>query len=133
MSVYLSRLFLNNENREVRWDLGDCHRLHQRILMAFGQAPSGTAARDHFGVLYRTEAVESMPKLTRLLVQANQAPNWSYLKDGYLAPMLEDAPVPSVRTLDAQYGHIQDGMRLIFRLRANPTKRISDRNSARKD
>ncbi|MER3437012.1 MAG: type I-E CRISPR-associated protein Cas6/Cse3/CasE, partial [Chloroflexota bacterium] len=41
--LYLSRLILNPRNREVRRDLADCQRLHQRIMTGFpgaaGNAP----------------------------------------------------------------------------------------------
>jgi len=133
MTTYLSRLFLNNQNREVRHDLGDCHRLHTRILKAFGDAPDGVPARDYFGVLFRTELVEGAPGLTRLLVQSNTLPNWSYLDGTCLGEPPTPVSNPSVRTLDTDYERISPSMSLIFRLRANPTKRISDRTAGRED
>lgn len=133
MTIYLSRLFLNNQNREVRYDLGDCHRLHSRILKSFGKAPDGIPARDHFGVLFRPETVEDSSGLTRLLVQSNAVPDWSHLSVSYLG----DPPNPvsnlSLRTLDTDYARIGEGMPLTFRLRANPTRRISNRNPDRPD
>ncbi|MHB8629127.1 MAG: type I-E CRISPR-associated protein Cas6/Cse3/CasE [Aggregatilineales bacterium] len=133
MSVFLSRLFLNNQNREVRRDLGDCHQLHNRILKAFGTAPAGNPARDHFGVLFRPEPVEGAPGLTRLLVQSNTLPDWGFLSTNYLGEPPTPVGNPSLRTLDADYAQIERTMPFIFRLRANSTKRVSDRSPGRAD
>ena len=133
MTIYLSRLFLENQQRTVRHDLGDSSQLHRTILKAFGNAPVGVPARDHFGVLFRIETIPDTSNLTRLLVQSTVLPDWSHLPSGYLGQSPLSAANPSVRMLDHEYAAIQDGMVLIFRLRANPTKRISNRNPDRPD
>jgi CRISPR system Cascade subunit CasE len=133
MAVYLSRLFLDNRNRQVRRDLADCHQLHRTILQAFGDVPNGTTARTYFDLLFRAEAIADRPELTRLLVQSTTAPDWSHIKQGYLGEAPDNTANPSQRTLDADYKRITVGMPLIFRLRANPTKRISDRTPGRTD
>lgn len=125
--LYLSRLIVDALSRPARRDLGDCHQLHRTVLGAFPQAPAGIPARDHFGLLYRAEPVDGAPRLIRLLVQSNVAPDWTRLPPGYLGPDPDMRGNPSVRSVSPEYEHIQDGMALIFRLRANPTKKLSDR------
>jgi CRISPR system Cascade subunit CasE len=127
--LYLSRLILNAHSRVVRHDLGNCHHLHRRALGAFPDAPPDTNAREHFGLLYRVEPVEHDPWLMRLLVQSVEQPDWSRLPDSYLAAPSDERGNPAVRTVDAEYAQIQDGMPLRFRLRANPTRRIGKNNA----
>jgi len=131
--IYLSRLILNTRNPQVRRDLGDCHQLHRTVLRAFPQSPDGIQARKHFGLLYRAEAFARDPLLARMLVQSAVAPDWSQLPAGYLAPLSDVRGNPAVRLVDDEYAQIQAGMQLIFRLRANPTKRISDRTAGREN
>lgn len=119
--LYLSRLRLRALNREVQRDLANCDSMHRRLLMAFPDQPEIDHARDHFGVLYR---VESSPDRDGVdaLVQSATPPDWSHLPPGYL----REPPSPPKR-VDGAYAAIQAGQTLIFRLRANPTKRLSDR------
>ncbi|SRR6266545_2372705 len=127
--LYLSRLIIDARSRYVRRDLGDCHQLHRTVLGAFPQAPAGAPARDHFGLLYRAEPVDGAPSLVRLLVQSNLAPDWTRLPTGYLGPDLDGRGNPAARPVSAEYERIQAGTRLVFRLRANPTKRIATGNT----
>ncbi len=126
--LYLSRLFLDTRHREVQRELADCNRLHARIMAALPSAPGGAPAREHFGVLYRIEPLDG-PARARLLVQSNCPPDWSGLPPGYLAPPIDDRDNPAVRSIEDEIGRICTGMRLRFRLRANPTKRISERST----
>lgn len=125
--MYLTRLILNLRHRGVQYDLADCQRLHGRIMGAFPSAPDTQRAREHFGVLYRLEMLDE--PTARLLVQSNLPPNWSALPVGYLAPAPDERGNPAVRPIASELERIQSGMRFRFRLRANPTKRISERNS----
>jgi len=133
MTIYLSRLFLNNGSHTVRMDLGDCHRLHRRILAAFPPAQESMSARSEFSILYRAEPIQAKPMLTRLLIQSALVPDWSHLPRSYLSAMLDGSDNPSWRSIGEQYDKIAAGTQYIFRLRANPTKRISDRNPLRED
>lgn len=126
--LYLSRLFLNTRNRDAQRELADCNRLHARVMAAFPNAPGSIAARGHFGVLYRLELMGE-PSQARLLVQSNHLPDWSSLPSGYLAPSADDRGNPAVRSIEEEIGRVHAGMRMCFRLRANPTKRISERNA----
>lgn len=130
---YLSRLVLDTRQRQVRRDLGDAHQLHRTVLAAFPQAPASAKAREHFEVLYRAEAIESTPGLARLLVQSATLPDWSHLPAEALGPNPDERGNPAVRRVDVEYDRIEVGARLVFRLRANPTKKLSDRTPGRDD
>lgn len=126
--LYLSRLILNTRSREAQRELADCNRLHARVMAAFPSTLGSTPAREHFGVLYRLDLLEN-PAQARLLVQSNHTPEWSSLPLGYLAPSADDRGNPAVRSIEEELGRIQAGMQLRFRLRANPTKRVSAGNA----
>ncbi len=121
-ALYLSRLHLAVRNRSVQADLADCHAMHRQLLLAFPNLGGLPDARDHFGVLYRVEVASNH---VDLLIQSSTAPDWSRLPDGYLRD-----PDIAIKRVDPLYAVITEGQRLLFRLRANPTKRISDRNTA---
>jgi CRISPR system Cascade subunit CasE len=128
--LYLSRIMLDTHNRRVQQDLGNCHHLHRRVLQAFDTAPDGTQAREYFGVLYRAEAFERDPRLVRLLVQSAVAPAWERLPDTYFATTPDERGNPAVRLVESEYDQIRPGMPLIFRLRANPTRRVGKNNTS---
>lgn len=118
--LHLSQLLVSGRSRQARGDLSDCYALHQRILSAFPDAPELTAARERYGVLYRTEPLDGG---ARILVQSQALPDWSRLPAGYLRE-----PVAAAKQLDPLYSAIESGQTLVFRLRANPTRRISNRS-----
>ncbi len=120
--LYLSQLPLNPRSPEARGDLADCRALHSRVLHAFPDREEVMAARAHFGVLYR---VERHAGGVRVLVQSAERPDWSQLPGGYLR-----APMGEPKRVDEGYARITVGQELRFRLRANPTRCISDRNTS---
>jgi CRISPR system Cascade subunit CasE len=120
-ALYLSRLLLAVRNRSVQADLADCYAMHRQLLLAFPNVGGLPDARDHFGVLYRVEAASNR---VDLLIQSSTAPDWSRLPDGYF----RDSSI-AIKRVDPLYAVITEGQHLVFRLRANPTKRISDRNT----
>lgn len=127
--LYLSRLLLSLRDRYVRKDLADVHDLHRTLLGAFPTlSEPSSAARQHFGVLFRAEPVPDQPFAARVLVQSSHQPDWSHLPVGYLAPSTDERANPAVRPL-ADYDRIVAGMRLHFRLRANPTRRIRENDT----
>lgn len=133
--LYLSRLILNLRDRHARKDLADVHDLHRTVLGAFPQAPETVKkeeVRQHFGILFRTEPMPDQPLEARILVQSSYDPNWTHLPAGYLAPSTDERPNPTIRTID-DHDQIVAGMTLRFRLRANPTKRISKFTTEQKD
>lgn len=119
--MYLSRLILDRRARTVRRDLSDCQHMHRTVLSAFPDiGRKNTDARQEFGVLHRLDSSRNGTPV--LLVQSMEKPDWSRLPTGYL---LEDSSIenPAFKKIDEQYGHIAAGDLLVFRLRANPTKK----------
>lgn len=132
-NLFLSRLALNPHNRHVRRDLGNCQDLHRTILNAFPQTEDGQA-RESFGVLFRVETDHKTGKVS-LLVQSNIEPDWQCLPDDhnnepYCTESFDDELNPSCKPVTMLYDSLRIGQQLIFRLRANPTKRISAKNQA---
>lgn len=121
-ALYLSRLTLNPLRGDVQRDLANCHAMHQRILSAFHNCPDVEQARKSFGVLYRIEQSRGNDSgAIVVLTQSQSAPDWSRLPSNYLAHAV-------VKNVAASYDAIGSGAILIFRLRANPTRRISRGN-----
>lgn len=114
MTTYLSRLQLNPRSRQVQRDVADCEALHRTILSAFPQ--TDVPARSAFGILYR---LESSGGTATLLVQSSRYPDWLQLPTRYILAPAACKPV------DDAYAGIHQGDTLRFRLRANPTKRVS--------
>src|SRR5579885_2180417 len=119
--MYLSRLLLNPRSLEVRRDLADCYQLHRTVMSGFDDLAGADDARARLGVLHRLESDARSSRLA-LLVQSRAEPSWSRLPAGYL--LTEAAWKP----IDEALGAIAAGNRLVFRLRANPTRRISKGN-----
>jgi len=118
--MYFSRLLLDPRSRAVRRDLADCQELHRTIMSAFPQTiKPDESARERFGVLHRLE-VERRQNRLLLYVQSREEPDWSRLEPGYL---LAD---PGVKRVEDAYRSLKAGSLLAFRLRANPTKRLSE-------
>lgn len=126
--LFLSRLVLDPMQRQVQRDLADCYAMHQRILSAFPDEIADEYhghqrhARELLGVLYRVEQHRDGSLIA--LVQSRAVPDWSRLPSGYL--LVQPA---AVKRLDGAYAAVQAGMTFVFRLRANPVKRISQRNA----
>lgn len=129
-SLHLSRLLLNPRSRAVRIDLSDCNALHRTILRAFPAVPATAAstadAREYFEILYRVDA-DRRAHLA-LLVQSAAPPNWSHLSPDYLEPSTAERPNPTCKRVDDLYGNLTGGQTLLFRLRANPTKKVDTRS-----
>jgi CRISPR system Cascade subunit CasE len=117
--MYLSKLVLDPRNRQVRQDLANCQELHRTLLRAFpdGAADDIAGARARCGLLYRVE-IDRTTRRVAMLVQSAVEPDWSRLPAGY-------ATHCSWKSIAAAYEAITAGMRLRFRLRANPTRRIA--------
>lgn len=125
--MYLSRLILNERNRDARRDLADCQKLHRTVMAAFPQAPAGHDAREHFGVLHRLDAGRDGHPV--LLVQSRAAPDWSRLPAGYLLDSGGQRANPACKSIDGGLDALQPGRELLFRVRANPTRKINTRSS----
>ncbi len=124
--VYLSRLWLNPRNHRVRREINDCHELHRTILSAFPNLEDKLKnARTEFGVLFRIEFNERQGKVC-LLVQSKVKPNWNSLPEKYLMEDTEESV--SCKEISSSYTALPNGMPLMFRLKANPTKCVSAKN-----
>jgi len=127
--MYYSRLILNPRSRQVQRDLGDPYQLHRTILHGFPHGKVEVKRNDEeaTGVLYRVDA-HPQNGLPVLLVQSQTAPDWSFLQtitfQNYLLPTdpRQGDENPAVKTRAIEF---QLGQTLAFRLRANPTKRLS--------
>ncbi len=121
MNLYLSRVRPNPRHRAVRHDLADCHAFHRTVMSAFPQMSASIPAREALGVLYRLDLEPRTGRL-HLLVQSRHAPEWAALqRTGYLLPEIDTPVKPIGPTYDA----LVAGMRLRFRVRANPTRRFN--------
>lgn len=115
--MYLSRLLLNPRSRSVQRDLAHPHELHRTICSAFPEDMECTDER----ALYRVD--QSQKGELVLLVQSQHEPDWSQLpSQDYLLSVGEGNP--ALKAIDLK---LQTGQRLVFRLRANPTKRMGKR------
>lgn len=119
--MYLSRLILNPRSRQVRSELARPYAMHRTLLSAFpqGKVHVERTEEDAIGLLYRIDE-DARSGALHLLVQSQQAPQWDYLAEReYLLPVADN---PATRAVNLQ---LQPGQVLAFRLRANPTKRLS--------
>lgn len=119
-TLHLSRCYFDNHRREVVQDLSNCESLHRRIMQVFPQHTPYGAGRTLDQVLYRIEEVNQRPAL---LVQSSHKADWEQLPAGYF---LEE---PHQIEITAAYENLTIGQELRFRLLANPSKRISEKNT----
>jgi len=127
MEIYLTKMILNPQSRMVWNDLGNLQNLHRMISKAFPKIENDTAALHHarktprseFDLLHRLDFNRQSGKAV-LLVQSSVAPDWSFLNKDYAVEI-------DCKTVHEQYSKIENGMRLLFRLQANPTKRIGQK------
>ncbi len=112
--MYLSQLILNPRHRAVQRDLARPHDLHKTIMSAFPD----NLDKEQERVLYRVEQ-RAQTQQVLLLVQSLGQPDWSTLPPTYLFDLPNNPATKSVGI------DLTAGQRLAFRLRANPTKRLS--------
>lgn len=127
MEIYLTKMTLNTESRAVWNDLGNLQQLHKRISRAFPEIKNQAhlahheriSPRNKFNLLHRLDFDRHSGRAV-LLVQSAVEPDWSFLPDGYADRM-------ECKAVHEQYAAIADGQRLLFRLHANPTKRVGQK------
>lgn len=124
--MFLSLLRLNPKAAAVQRDLRDPHELHRTVMRAFPSVIDPEVdARAYWGVLHRLE-FDRRTGTVLLYVQSRVAPDWSYLREGYL--LNDDWDNPAVKPVDAAYARLSEGRVLRFRLRANPTRKIDTKS-----
>lgn len=118
----LSRLALNPRSRVVARCVGDIYRLHQQVMVGFGEVTETEAARAALGVLHR---LEMDPRRGRIMlyVQSRDAPDWSILPSGFLVEGSETEPNPAVRSLAPMIEQVRRDLVMTFRLRGNATEK----------
>jgi CRISPR system Cascade subunit CasE len=120
MEIYLTKMILNPRSRKVRRDVGNSQEMHHTISNAFPETNKETTPRQKYGILYRLETDNRNGRVS-LLVQSNAEPDWSRLEADYLQ---SGEGNPACKRIGENYARVASGMKLMFRLRANPTKRI---------
>lgn len=108
--MYLSKLVLNDRCKVIYGDLGNAHKLHQRIMHGFPDE-SVDNPRQQWHILYRQE-----PDSLMILVQSAIEPDWSRLPQDYLL----SSEIKQINWEEKQFcvGNLYQ-----FRLKANPSKR----------
>ena len=132
--IFLTRMTLNPRSNQVRSEVGNPRELHRTISNAFPEIknPPDTpkhlqkTPRNEFNVLHRLD-IERHRGKAFLLVQAEREPDWSFLKDKDYADEIE------TKEVGENYEAIENGMCLIFRIQANPTKRVGKSDEKAKD
>ncbi|MBM3983369.1 MAG: type I-E CRISPR-associated protein Cas6/Cse3/CasE [Planctomycetes bacterium] len=112
--MFLSKLVLNPRDKQARADLARPYEMHRTLWRAFPAADAGGAGR----VLFRVDT-DRFGGRPVVLVQSVSDPNWAALPPGYVQGGAESKPF-DLRVAAQQ--------QLRFRLRANPTKRVSEKN-----
>ena len=127
MKVYLSRLLLSPRSRQVRSELAFPYEMHRTIMHAFDEhfEDGEKETRQKAGVLFRADVDQRTSAIT-LYVQSTLQPDWSHLSTdiGYLLGE-DNRPNPACREISKILASLRRGQIVSFRLRANPTKRLS--------
>lgn len=108
--IFLSRIRFAGTNQARRW-LSDTYALHQLVMSAFPDERSNDARRKH-GVLFRLEE-----ERRQVIVQSTTEPHWTVSS--------ADAVIEGPKPIDPLLGRLKEGDVCRFRLRANPTRRVS--------
>ena len=112
--MYLTLIHLNLRNRRVQRELANRYELHRSLMHGFKPVtPPGER------LLYR---IENGRGATRIMIQTQTEPDWSFLhKDPFQGYLLDLPANPQMKTFEPV---INEGQKFIFRLQANPTKRL---------
>lgn len=124
MEVYLTKMILNPRSNQVRKEVGNPQELHRTISRAFPPIENSPDLKKHerktprnqYNILYRLDIDRHRGKAF-LLVQSEHKPDWNFLESNYSDEL-------ETKNIGENYGAVENGMNLIFRLQANPTKRV---------
>jgi len=128
MNLFISRLILNPRSRRVANELLHPYEMHRTLMHAFKkvQIEPETEARSRLGMLFRAEQDNNHNEV-KVYVQSLFEPDWDYLYDIenylYKSTYLSECDCKDVWPV---YQRIRCGQKFMFRLRANPTKRIGN-------
>ena len=126
MEIYLTKMILNPLSRRVHTEVGNPQELHKTISRAFPAIENQenlkkheqTTPRNKYNILHRLD-IDRNRGTAFLLVQSVHEPDWSFL-NGEFADEIE------TKNVSQNYQAIENGMNLIFRLQANPTRRAGN-------
>lgn len=129
MELYLTKIILNPRSRRVQFEIGNPQQLHKTISGAFPAIENQellphherVTPRNKFDVLHRLDVNWRSGKAV-LLVQSRVKPEWNHLRENFLAEDVEENL--AVKSIGESYANIENGINLLFRLQANPTKRV---------
>ena len=108
--MYLSKLVLDPHSRQVQRELGNRYELHRTLASAFS-----SEIYPQERLLYRLETSHTQPYLV-ILLQSMTVPEWSALaQKSYLQEPVQ------VKHFEPR---LQNGERFLFRMVANPTRRL---------
>ncbi len=122
--MYLSKLTLNQRNRQVMSDLARPYEMHRTLLSVLpdGGVHQPRNGENAHGILFRVDQ-QLQTGVHHVLVQSNNQPSWTQLEakqdarsEPYLLCTVESKNIAPFFQLGQQLG---------FRLLANPTKRLS--------
>jgi CRISPR system Cascade subunit CasE len=130
MELYLSRIELNPDSPDARRDLANPQELHRTLSRAFPAFEEQNDARSNerltprrrYNLLHRLE-YDGRAGTTVLLVQSGVVPKWDAFANGYTKKI-------ESKTLHDRYSAIENGIQMIFRLHANPSKRVARSDSS---
>jgi CRISPR system Cascade subunit CasE len=131
MEIYLTKMNLNPRSLEVRklLDSRNCQRLHKFVMTGFPKGnyvdeKGNNIARQKFGVLHRLEIDKNHGQVTLIVQSAknqsviDEQAVWNFRGD----ELLDDGF--SQKEIGQIYSMLPNETELMFRIRANPTKRI---------
>ncbi|MDP8243564.1 MAG: type I-E CRISPR-associated protein Cas6/Cse3/CasE [Candidatus Hinthialibacter antarcticus] len=126
--MYLSRLMLNPENRQVQKDLSDCHNLHRTLLRAFEFDEKSDFPRNSVGLLHRTD-IDPRARMPVVLAQSNIKPDWSNIEGRFKRYFVSYEEARDIKSVESAYQGLKQEQVLSFRLRANPTRKVNTKSN----
>lgn len=128
MKIYLTKMILNPLSRRVYTEVGNPQELHKTISNGFPAIENQEdlpkhkrkTPRNEYNILHRLDIDRHRGKAF-LLVQSQHKPDWRFLDAADYADEIK------TKEVGENYEAIENGRRLIFRLQANPTRRVANR------
>lgn len=121
--MHLTRLHLNPHSRDVQRVLRDSYALHKAVMSMF-PSDVGPSARKSLGILHRLDLREG-GRTAELLLQSKVLPRIEQLPPTFL----EGPRAIESTELAPLLERVIPGAHFRFRLRANPTRKISTKSS----
>jgi CRISPR system Cascade subunit CasE len=113
MKIFVSKLVVNTSHPKVQKDLINMYEMHKTLHRAFPNVSDRTEIR----LLFRVERLRMFNQIA-ILTQSKIEPNWSALDRAYLVSW-------EVKEVSSKYQALTNGDLVKFKLKANPTKRLT--------